>query len=513
MAFEYAPFVNPYGASIGDTIARSGDAQAHAAEMIAQAQARAAEIKGQAWAGAVQNIAQIPAQIQQQKNQQLDQSLKRQQLQEGIDSKQEADRRRVIITAGRVIGSAKDANDAVSGITDLVGLGGFPKEVGAHIISQIQAGGPDGFSALQNKYTGFASQYEEAVKLGKDESLVKPSTGAVVARGTPSTTVLRPGDVAVQPNAPGAPATPIASAPFAPGTGQHVVNGQVVDAMGAPVGAAIPPQEKPSEVAVNQARVTELKGQAAKIDAELNGTMPVSATDKLRLDLERQKIGNELEHYRMTEAHDDPSTPKNQERLEQQYRGVLTKVLSSRSGGMGLEDTKVNQAKHLIALFDQTKDPKTGDYNIPRVLQTEIAMGLARLVSPTGVVSEGTLNEINQRTAKGDVAGTLTYLTGHPFSGSTQDIFKMYRDSIERQGKVAQDNRESYLNTMRAYAPTDLADERRQALEKGLGLNRLDAAGSTLQPNATHIVEQGGVRYQVTTDASGKVIKSEPVRQ
>lgn len=34
-----------------------------------------------------------------------------------------------------------------------------------------------------------------------------------------------------------------------------------------------------------------------------------------------------------------------------------------------------------------------------------------------------------------------------------------------------------------------------------------------LAPNQTHTVEQGGVRYKVTTDASGKVIQSEQVRQ
>lgn len=67
MAFEYQPFVQPYGASIGDLIARSHDAEAHAAEMIGQAQARAAEMKGAAWAGAATNIghdiAAIPQEI------------------------------------------------------------------------------------------------------------------------------------------------------------------------------------------------------------------------------------------------------------------------------------------------------------------------------------------------------------------------------------------------------------------------------------------------------------------
>lgn len=479
---QYEGWVNPYGASLADTIARSGDAQAHAAEMIAQAQARAAEMKGAAWAGAVQNIGQIPNQIIAAKNQQVDQQLKQETLRQTIEQRQEATRQKLVTTIGRLANGSASADDFVSGVNDMAHLGALPADVAGHIAQAVQAAGPDGWPAVKDRYVQFGSQYEQAIKLGEKERLIQPGTNKELVPAASEMKVLRPGDVGFQEQPGGGAPVQVASAPFAPGTGQHVVNGQVVDATGAPIGAAIPPQEKPSEVAVNQARVTELGAQVKKIDAELAGTVPVSPTDKLRLELERTKATNELEHYRMVEAHDDPSTPKNQEKLEQQYRTVLTRTLSSRSGGMGLEDAKVNQAKHLIALFDQTKDPKTGEYSIPRVMQTEIAMGLARLISPTGVVGEGTLNEINQRTAKGDVAGALTYITGHPFSGSTQDIFKMYRDSIERQANVAQDNRESYLNSMRAFAPTDLADERRQQLEKGLGLNRIESGKASSGP-------------------------------
>lgn len=473
---QYEGWVNPYGANMAETIARSADAEAHASAMTAAAAARAAEIRANAYGGAVQSIAQIPAQIEAQKSAAIDRKLKQEQLAQSITQRQEDQRQKIVTTIGRMANGSTSAEDFVGGINDMAGLGAIPKDVAAHIAQQVQAAGPEAWDATKAKYVEFGSTYEQAIKLGEKERLVKPGTGKEIVPAIQEPIKLTPGQVAVQPGANGAPATTVASAPFAPGTGQHVVNGQVLDATGAAVGAPVPKQETPSEAAVNTARVTELQAQVKKIDAELSGTMPVSPTDKLRLELERQKVGNELEHYRMTEAREDPATPKNQEKFEQQYRGVLTRVLSSRSGGMGLEDAKVNQAKHLIALFDQTKNAK-GEYEIPRVMQTEIAMGLARLVSPTGVVGEGTLNEINQKTAKGDLAGTLTYLTGHPFTGSTQEIFKMYRDSIERQGKVAQDNRESYLESMRSFAPTDLSEERRTKLEKGLQLNRLDAGG------------------------------------
>lgn len=179
---------------------------------------------------------------------------------------------------------------------------------------------------------------------------------------------------------------------------------------------------------------------------------------------------------------DVPYTPSQndtatQARYENQYRQVLQKTVSSRAGGLGLEDQKVNQALHLISIFDQNKDPKTGEYTIPKVLQMEVAMGLARLISPTGVVGEGTVNAINQRTAKGDFAGVVTYLTGTPVTGNTQDVFKMFKDSIERQGAVAESNRETYLEALRSLAPTDLEEERKTRMEGALKLNRMPKAG------------------------------------
>lgn len=197
---------------------------------------------------------------------------------------------------------------------------------------------------------------------------------------------------------------------------------------------------------------------------------------------EKRKTLGPTTTFNLSQQANDPSTPKVQEKLEQQYRQVLQRVTSSRSGGMGLEDQKVNQAIHLLSLFDQNTDPKTGDYTLPKVLQTEAAMGLARLISPTGQPGEQTINQINQRTAKGDIAGLVTYLTGTPVTGNTQAVFKMLRDSIERQGSVAEDNRQKYLDGLRAQAPTDLATERAQRLEEALNLNsvksRKKAAGA-----------------------------------
>lgn len=189
-------------------------------------------------------------------------------------------------------------------------------------------------------------------------------------------------------------------------------------------------------------------------------------------------------HNQVTEQQTNPLGDKRQEQLEQQYRGVLQRTLSSRSGGLGLEDQKVNQAKHLLAIFDQNHDPKTGEYAIPKMMVNELALGLARLTSPTGTVGLELERDLNQRSLKGDLAGIATYLTGQPVSGSTQAIFRMFKDSIAQQGQVAEQNRERYFDAIRAMAPTDLADERRQKVEQALNLNRLTPAAAVTAPTA-----------------------------
>lgn len=158
---------------------------------------------------------------------------------------------------------------------------------------------------------------------------------------------------------------------------------------------------------------------------------------------------------------------KTQDKLENEYRQVLLRPLAARSGGIGLEDQKVNQAIHLRAIFDQYLDPNTGEYNIPKVLYNELAIGLARLISPIGVSSEATIQGITQRTLKGDLAGAFTYITGTPVKGTTKEVLKLMLDSIDRQGEVAESNREGYMTYLRGLKPTDLDQSRADALEKG----------------------------------------------
>lgn len=162
-----------------------------------------------------------------------------------------------------------------------------------------------------------------------------------------------------------------------------------------------------------------------------------------------------------------PEKGKSQDALEQEYRTVLRGAMSNRSGGIGLEDQKVQQANHLLELMRQYYDPKTGSYSIPPAQYAELSLGLARLVSPGGSVGIQLEQEIKQASLKGDFAKALTYITGIPVTGSTQAIFDNLRDSIQRQGEVAEQNREGHMGYLRSLAPTDLEGSRRIKMESG----------------------------------------------
>lgn len=160
-----------------------------------------------------------------------------------------------------------------------------------------------------------------------------------------------------------------------------------------------------------------------------------------------------------------------QDQLEKQYTDSLSKTLTSRSGDFGLQNNKVSQAIHLRSLLDQYKDPQTGEYNVPASQYTELAMGLASLISPNGTPGEHTINNIRQKTAQGDIAGAIGYLTGSTPTGTSQQVLKNLADSIDRQGLMSEKLREPYLNQMRQSAPMMLEEPRKQKALSSLGVN------------------------------------------
>ena len=185
--------------------------------------------------------------------------------------------------------------------------------------------------------------------------------------------------------------------------------------------------------------------------------------------------------------------------MEQQYRTVLTKALSSRSGGLGLQQAKVDQANHLQALLTQYKstDAKGNvTYNIPTSQYAELAMGLANLVSPSGS-AESDRQAIMAATAKSGLSGALQYITGQPQNGNSQAIIQNLVDSINRQGQVANNLRDQYVSYMKGLAPTGLAQDRVDALNK--------AALPSFDPNGTgsNVDTGAAVAGQGDTPAAG----------
>lgn len=256
----------------------------------------------------------------------------------------------------------------------------------------------------------------------------------------------------------------------------YTINGQRFDGDGKPVGAVVPKQETPKadEPLDRQLLRAIASGDKTKVEQiskswaiEAEAKRDPQAVAQLR---ELRNITAQAAQARLDDL--DVGSDKNQAKFEQQYRGVLKSTLSSRSGGLGLEAGKVDQAQHLLALFNDNRDAN-GNFNLTGPMQLEAAIGLARLLSPTGVAQEGIINALSQKTAKGDLAGAITYLTGTPQTGNTQAVLKSLRDSIQRQGEVAVGNRATYLDQIRGMAPTDLSDDRKTKVEAGLEMNTL----------------------------------------
>lgn len=187
---------------------------------------------------------------------------------------------------------------------------------------------------------------------------------------------------------------------------------------------------------------TMLKAQAAKDSKEL-GLKQLQANKDISLGLREDQ---------------------QQGKYEKEGRDVILKQLSNRSGGLGLQDAKVNQAIDLRQMLNQNYDPKTDTYNIPPSMHAELVIGLARLLSGTGQISEKMVENLSTKTSKEGLAKMVTYLTGVPVSGPPQDVIKLFAHAIDRQGETAQELRDKYKSQMKQLLPTQLKDEVKQKL-------------------------------------------------
>lgn len=165
----------------------------------------------------------------------------------------------------------------------------------------------------------------------------------------------------------------------------------------------------------------------------------------------------------------DIMAPEYQEKLEKQYADMRMKPLSNRSGGLGLQDAKVNQAFDLRKLVNKYYDPKTDTFNIPPSQHSELALGLARLTSPTGQVGIELMHELRQGTGREALSKALIYAGADPtqVGGPTQSVAKMFVDSVDRQGQTAEQLRDQYMQYISDNAPTDLDPARKAKHDQG----------------------------------------------
>lgn len=238
-----------------------------------------------------------------------------------------------------------------------------------------------------------------------------------------------------------------------------------------------------------------------KRDAVANGLTPKDYqtykddqdAKQLRDDVSKaSQIAYATENAKNQSDANSTESDKVQQKLEQQYRGVLSKEFSSRTGALGIENAKVNQANHLDSLLTQYYDPKTGNYNVPKSQYAELVTGLANLISPTGAANESTIKDLNSYTSKSDLNGALQYLTNSPQNGNTQAMIKNIVDSVDRQAQTATSNREAALQNLRDQAPTDLDPARVDALNKSTQMVEYTGQDRISKKNVDDFLNTGG---------------------
>lgn len=176
-----------------------------------------------------------------------------------------------------------------------------------------------------------------------------------------------------------------------------------------------------------------------------------------------------------------------QGRLEQQYRNTILRMQNSRTNAYGIQTSKVNQALDLKKVFDSNLDPRTGEYNVPHVLTKEVALGMARLLSPNGQIGVELMNHFVAPSLAGDLGAAVSYITGSPVTGNTQELLKMMKDTIDRQGELAEELRQNEIENTKGLAPTELEESRFNQLNKAF--DQLSRYGHT----DTTIKAPGGV--------------------
>ncbi len=127
----------------------------------------------------------------------------------------------------------------------------------------------------------------------------------------------------------------------------------------------------------------------------------------------------------------------------------LVNASKSKNTAIGFQNSKVDAALHARKLISDSYDPATGNYNVTQVPYAELAESVGALLSGNTGTSEGRVNSLKQRTAKGDLNGAISYFTGKPSNATSQEAIKQLVHIIDRQGELSEELRDKAFNKLK----------------------------------------------------------------
>jgi len=115
-------------------------------------------------------------------------------------------------------------------------------------------------------------------------------------------------------------------------------------------------------------------------------------------------------------------------------------------GNTKIADAKVNMAIQLKDMIDSNTDAQ-GNIKLPPNMHTELALGVARMLTPTGVVPIELEQQLRQGTLRERAANLAIYMGADPkeVGGTTQSVAQFFKHTIERLGSQSQMQRESLI--------------------------------------------------------------------
>jgi hypothetical protein len=150
--------------------------------------------------------------------------------------------------------------------------------------------------------------------------------------------------------------------------------------------------------------------------------------------------------------------------LDKQELGDVKTELTGK-GTIGLQSKKIDTAIDTRAALNRYFDPQTGQYDVPKSGYAELTSSLSNLLSVSGggAGSEAQRQDLQQRTAAGDLNGVLSYWSGVPKNATTQDALKIVANQIDAIGLQSEKNRNNYFpNIAKKY--TDIGQDPQRAL-------------------------------------------------